>query len=451
MYDFSSIELDDQKHVFVMPQADCVFVTRALVAAGIDIECYGWSDIRDGKAPIDADSVSELIADDPAFGRYTTPCAIVSRVPERFMREASMQVHCEPLDPDVASYREALEARGDDIPDSSAFGSMEELEFCATEVSVIYVADIMGKLRAAEAEGKDTVMYSGSLDPLMYDEREHPVTHFGLLKDNVTGAIREYSTSQVCVVVHVLEDGDMPFEVEDAWPDVDVALAEPTGRDLLDGLKAGELYKSAGLIERAYLERSVYLGHDHPMMFFGGDRDAIVLYSPRIIDGVVCCACVSMDGDALMFTDTAGRPAVSPYADLPGKDASYPAVEYGESLGDEAVAQAFARDYPETAEIVADLHTRIERIVQEAAKDAGAMLAEALETGDFSNAPVVEDTAIPTDAGLFFPALGEGGIFMAYDDPEAAPAIDMLRSTGWEGQAWVVSDKPWYKQRFSGC
>lgn len=450
MYDFSSIELEDQPSVFVLPQDDCIFVTRALVAAGIDIECYGWSDIRSGNAPIDKAGADELAAGNPAWGENHALCAIVSRVPERFMREASMQVHCEPLDPDVAAYRAAIAARGNNIADASSFGSMDELVFCAREVTIIYAEEIFA--RVAEAEKGDVVVFSGSLDPLMYDEREHPVTFTGFSRDPVTSALREYSTSQICVVLRVSEDDEMPFYLEDAWPDVEVTIAQPTGRDLSELLFRGDAYKSAGPVERAFLERGVLPRHDHPMQFRGSDErfpgGAIVLRSPRIVDGVVCFAFIGWDKSLLAFATVDGDPAESPYVDEPGRTIPAPPHKGGDFLDDEAVFQAFAQDYPETAEVVIDLRERIERNMREYADNATTDLMTALETGDFSHAPVMEETVIPTDAGLFFPLHGENGRFVSYDDPEAASSIDMLRGTGWEGQMWVVSDKPWYRQRF---
>ena len=87
-----------------------------------------------------------------------------------------------------------------------------------------------------------------------------------------------------------------------------------------------------------------------------------------------------------------------------------------------------------------------DRIAQEDADRAGTSLVEAFQTGDFSGANVDEEAFFPTDAGLFFPLLGDGGAFVGYDDPGAAPFLDYLREAGWEGQTWIVTDKPWYRE-----
>ena len=451
MYDFTNIELDDQPRAFVLPQADCIFVTRALVSAGIKFDCYSWRDIAAGEAPISTEEAVALAAENPACSEGDTLCIIESKVPLRYLVDAATQVHIEPLDPDVAAYRTALERRGDDIPDVAYFQSEDELAFCAAEVLGIYTRDIVELLNNAETG--DTVTYSGSLDPCMYKNAEHGVTYTGLLSDPITSALREYATSQICIVLRVTDEEESPFYLEDAWPDVDVTIAEPTGRDLTEDLLESEQYQSALPLDRAFLERSVLPGHNHPMQFNRGEpsEEAILLYATSEDGETVCCVSLGMYGNGgLMFLDREGNLAESPYADLPGK-AEHPEPRRGlELLDDEVVYRAFAQDFPETSAVVEDLKERIAHNWQEVGASAGDKILQGLETGDFSDTAIGEDSYFPTDAGLFFPLRGNGGLFLDYDDPEAMPFVEALRNDNWNGEAWIVTDKAWYRERFGG-
>ena len=451
MYDFTNIELESQKSIFAMPQADSIFVTQALAAAGVEFEAYGWLEIADGKAPVTSEEASLLAKDNPVCTELDAICIIVSNVPKKHLLEASARVRSEPLDADVAKYRAAIAARGDNVPDYACFSTAEEQAFCAKEIVALYIDEISRLLDQVEVGG--LIRFSGSLDPAMYAHSDERVVFQGVLQDPITGAIREYDTSQIFVELRVDGEGDLPFHLEDAWPDVAVTTAVPTGRNLVEAVQRGEEYASASPLKRAFLERCAKPGHNLPMMFKDGapSEEIIQLIAPQRRNGLVCSVFIGPFRSGVVFVNQAGEFVAGPYATLDGRR-QVPEGEAGShvffNLDDPVVHQALSRDYPEMAEAFDDIKATLDRIWQETANQAGSEIVKGLETGDFSSAAISEDTNLPTDAGLYFPMRGEHGMFMDYDDPEAAPYIEQLRETGWEGQAWVVTDKLWYRERF---
>ena len=68
----------------------------------------------------------------------------------------------------------------------------------------------------------------------------------------------------------------------------------------------------------------------------------------------------------------------------------------------------------------------------------------AYETGEMADAATMflihtdEDSFFPVDGKLYFPRRPEGKQWMSYDDPAAAPYLDILFASGWEGQEYVT-------------
>ncbi len=315
----------------------------------------------------------------------------------------------------------------------------------------LYIDEISRLLDQTEVGG--LVRFSGSLDPAMYVHSDERVVFTGFLQDKITSALREYETSQIFIELRVDGEGDLPFHLEDTWPDVAVTTAVPTGRNLEGLMRQGEEYANASPLKRAFLERCVKPGHALPMWFKDGkpSEEIIQLTAPRVVDGLACCVLVGAFRSGIAFANSEGKLVAGPYANLEGRRPApdgEPDSDTFFDLEDPVVYQAFASDYPETAEAFDDIKATIDRIWQETADQAGNEIIKGIETGDFSSAAIGEDTNFPTDAGLYFPMRGEHGTFMGYDDPEAAPYLEQLRETGWEGQAWTVTDKPWYRERF---
>ena len=76
----------------------------------------------------------------------------------------------------------------------------------------------------------------------------------------------------------------------DAWPDIDVTLAEPTGVSLLSYLEDTEEWQQASLLHRVFFQRRLESGMMPPMGMttLGDDAVEVIIIPAEGEDGLVC-------------------------------------------------------------------------------------------------------------------------------------------------------------------
>ena len=279
---------------------------------------------------------------------------------------------------------------------------------------------------------------SVSLDPAMYAHSGIDVVHTGIMEDPATGAIVEMQTSQVNLVIQADSGSELGFVVWDAWPDIDVTLAEPTGTDLLEYLKELEGWREATPLGKAFLHRKLESGMVPPMKIQEiGDKGTEAIAIPaQGEDGLIYCALVSYDAAGLIAISAEHEMVACPYAPAAGEQGGgVPGIA---DLDDQSVFAAYSRDFPAEAAAVADLREKLERIMEDNVQQAVDVAARGIADRDFSDDVFPEDFFIPTLRGLYFPKLGDAGEYLAYDDPAAEPYLEILRDSGWDGEMMLL-------------
>lgn len=221
----------------------------------------------------------------------------------------------------------------------------------------------------------------------------------------------------------------------DAWPDLFVTTSRRAEDMDLETLRGYDEYQSGSLLYRVFLERSIEPGHDHPMRFETlSERDGEFIVLPVVGNDSEVNVLVSERGTGLIVANPQTHQIVpsvfSVLQESLGGDSSGVV-----SLDIPEVRTLFAKWYPETEAVIADLRRIQERLMERKAQEAVVAFEDAMRNGsalDYAG----EVFYLPMYFGLYFPKRPEGQNVIAYDAPEAEPYLATLRESGWEGQTW---------------
>ena len=442
MISFEGVKLLDEEQCFVMPQCDTYFLTEGMRRAGIDFTAYSCGCIKAGEAPIGYEDAFKRSAvlfhaleGNPAC---TTdyPCAIVSRVAQEDMLQRAVSLFVDADDPDVLAHREHIEQRGQRIPAAASYASIEQTAHCMNEA--YYQLSYLIEDWAEQAELGEERLFTALLDPNLYSD-EASVVGRGPVVDDLTSALSIFDTSQCCVQVRAGEresEGE-PATIEwlDAWPDLFVTTSRRAEDMDLETLRGYDEYQNGSLLHRVFLERSIEPGHNHPMRFEAlSERDGELIVLPVVGDDREVSALVSERGTGLIVVDPQTHQIVP--SEFSALQESLGGDGFGVvSLDIPEVRALFAKWFPETEAVIADLRRIQDGLMERKAQEAVAAIKDAMRNGSALDL-AGEDFYLPMYFGLYFPKRPEGQNVIAYDAPEAEQYLATLRESGWEGQTW---------------